>query len=84
MFRKLLIVSAALVASTVSSFAAEWIVIKPNAGACIVADRKADAGSEAQIGPVYATEAEATTAMAGVAECQAVNTQPDPDADAGD
>ena len=78
MFRKLLIVGAALVASTVSSLAAEWIVIKPDAGACFVTEAKPEAG-QAQVGSAYATEADATAAMAEVAECQAADTNPDTD-----
>jgi hypothetical protein len=50
----------------------------PDAGACFVTESMAE-GGQTQMGPAYATEAEATTAMASIPECQAVNTDPDPD-----
>ena len=43
-----------------------------------VTEAKPEAG-QAQVGSAYATEADATAAMAEVAECQAVDTNPDTD-----
>jgi hypothetical protein len=77
MFRKAIIVAAALVVTTASAYA-DWMVIRPDAGACFVTESMAE-GGQTQMGPAYATEAEATTAMASIPECQAVNTDPDPD-----
>lgn len=79
MLKGIVLGGAALMITTVSAYA-EWMVIRPESGACFTSERGAEAG-ETQVGMAYATEAEAEAAMASIAECDEANTNPDPDED---
>lgn len=70
------VVAAAFLASTVSAHAAEWRVIKPDFGNCFVIADRAPVSGETQVGPVFASEAEATAEMSSSADCQFTNLDP--------